>query len=386
MRPLAAVGLAALLVALAAMLPAGAQAPPGDPTQVTPAPQSPSPAGRGQAEVPPNAAPPNAVQPDDNDTIDVTKRRPPPRRRIIQGEAAPDNADDAVVAIQFINPATGGKALCTGTAISGNAIVTAGHCTCGRPGSYGVVIGATTTAGVRAAVESVVTYPGFDCNRPGDEQPGLDVGLIVLRDNIEVLARLTATVSLLGDLVVSRPTSLRVYGYGLTETGGLGQRRKAPIPVKSLTCTDVVSKRAGCHAFYEFVLAATTASSGGIGRDSCGGDSGGPVFWEPASGQRYLVGVVSRGLRNGPTINGQPCGGGGVYSVIGRHTVIGWLRKANVTVCVRGEDCEAQLAQPPSAAAEVAVPRQAALTPAWPVTDPSTIQQPAIVNAPLQAQ
>lgn len=337
-RRMGAAALAALLAGqMLFAVPSSAQAP------AEPLAPSSNPAPSSPPRVP---ATPPVADPDEGETIDATKPRR--RSRIIRGEAAPSSAEDAIVAIRFTNPANGRRSICTGTAVSGNAIVTAGHCTCGDRRSYDVVIGASTQVGRAYPVGEVLTFPGFDCRQPEADQPGLDVGLILLRDDVDALQKRAVAISLLGDVLKSRPASLQVYGYGLTEFGGLGERRTADIKVRTLSCTDPASRRAGCQSFYEFVLSSYDTSSGGLAKDSCGGDSGGPVFWHPGDGQRYLVGVVSRGLRSGPVVSGQPCGGGGIYSTIGRHTVVGWIRRASVALCLRGESCE-----PPHAAAEI---------------------------------
>ena len=123
-----------------------------------------------------------------------------------------------------------------------------------------------------------------------------------------------------------------MFGYGVIENGTAGQRREALIPFDGHVCAGREWRASGCTPFVEFVLSAQGSNLAGVRptRDSCSGDSGGPVFWESdgrRDGPRFVVGVVSRATSLQTYVNSQPCGGGGIYSTVGRHTVIGWLRK-----------------------------------------------------------
>jgi hypothetical protein len=70
-------------------------------------------------------------------------------------------------------------------------------------------------------------------------------------------------------------------------------------------------------------------AGGRAAHDTCGGDSGGPVFWIQ-DGLAWLVGVTSRaapGVQQNATLH---CGGGGIYTLIGRRDVHAWLRANGV--------------------------------------------------------
>ena len=58
--------------------------------------------------------------------------------------------------------------------------------------------------------------------------------------------------------------------------------------------------------------------AGGGNKDSCFGDSGGPVYLDTPRGP-IVVGAVSRGTDNSPT----PCGGGGIY--VRTDKIVSWL-------------------------------------------------------------
>ncbi len=68
---------------------------------------------------------------------------------------------------------------------------------------------------------------------------------------------------------------LKVVGYGRTESGDLGTRMKTSVPILTPDCL-VSQFRPFCAPFQEMVMADRPAAR--VPRDTCGGDSGGPVF------------------------------------------------------------------------------------------------------------
>ena len=121
-------------------------------------------------------------------------------------------------------------------------------------------------------------------------------------------------------------TSLIVVGYGADASGrGVGIKRHACVGVTSRIC-GFESQRAayGCALGREMVLTDTT----GQGRDSCNGDSGGPVFAILRAGPLfyyYLVGITSRG------VGGGACGKGGIYTLL-TPGYVEWIRSQGVVL------------------------------------------------------
>ena len=266
-------------------------------------------------------------------------------QKMLMAYAKISEFDDDVVAINFRQ--NGRSVICTGEALSADAILTAAHCTCGDPGSYTVVAGPHATDHVpdkkKFKVSEIVHLPGYSCNRSPERQAGFDIGLIKLSQSSEYLAAKVRPITLYGEAIRNRPENFEVFGYGFTEQGKIGERRGAGVPVVSYTCTERRWRQQGCSSLREFVLSAQLSSGTKETyprlRDSCGGDSGGPVFWYSAERRVYLVGIVSRGLNTTTRVAGQPCGGGGIYSVVGRHSVIAWLESEGVNVCFRSGPC-----------------------------------------------
>jgi hypothetical protein len=147
--------------------------------------------------------------------------------------------------------------------------------------------------------------------------------------------------------VLKPSSSLYVVGYGLNENLQTGFRLGAEIPVLSWDCAEGWAQARGCQPFSEIVLSELGHlgfRSDGRNRDSCGGDSGGPAFAvslekDECTGQAiqnsYLVAITSRGMRLNRGEGGNKiCGGGGIYEVVARHSLVEWLRGLGIDVNV----------------------------------------------------
>ena len=259
--------------------------------------------------------------------------------RVYHGNPALDEC--SVVAIRYRKRNDKGpESICTGTIIGQNLILTAGHCGCGDPESYIV--------SMRSAVRS---DEPFDIDK-GDarikgkpilfdhdactigSRHGNDLALLMLDADIGNLTNTffgyAADAKYLAGnmqsiLKVGQP--FKVVGYGRTEFGTVGERRKANIPLLTPNCLEG-KYRAFCQPYLEMILSDSQAARNG-GRDSCGGDSGGPVFLElPANvckAKSILIGVTSRAAPLTGNTAGQHCGGGGIYTLLGRTPVQDWL-------------------------------------------------------------
>jgi secreted trypsin-like serine protease len=73
-----------------------------------------------------------------------------------------------------------------------------------------------------------------------------------------------------------------------------------------------------CSPSHELVAAS-------LNRDTCGGDSGGPVFVFGQDSKPYIAGVTSR------AIVGRKCGPGGIYVIPAAPPVRAWLEARGVS-------------------------------------------------------
>jgi secreted trypsin-like serine protease len=243
---------------------------------------------------------------------------------VVGGTPVPLNKwRDAVVVL-------GRDAVCTGTLIAPDVVLTAGHCIeihpievitdtvdWGKPG------------GDRIKVKWSRAYP--------DWEHRYDVGVIMLEHVARgkprtVAAACTARTELVAGAMV------HLVGFGATTKAGDDPNtalREASVPVIDPTCTTDPACEPSIAPRGEFM-------AGGHGADSCFGDSGGPVYLDTASGPA-LIGVVSRGL----SLPGAPCGNGGIY--VRADKVVSWIQsvtgaKLTRTTCAGradGEDEEA---------------------------------------------
>ena len=198
-------------------------------------------------------------------------------------------------------------ALCTGTLIAPDVVLTAGHCIGIHPEV--VMLGTVDygkPGGEVIKVKSATAYP--------DWQHQYDVGVIVLDHAAAEQPQAVAGECSARGLVSG--AAVRVVGFGLTTKSGTGENTKlneGTMHVQDAACTDDPACQVNVAPDGEF-------TAGGMGTDSCFGDSGGPLFLD-ADHTPALIGVVSRGL----AVPGTPCGNGGVY--VRADKVIPWVEK-----------------------------------------------------------
>lgn len=242
-----------------------------------------------------------------------------------------------VVGIRY-QSSSGGQATCTGTLISKRLVLTAAHCGCGQ--GYRVTQGLhiNDPSSVGLAQPPILFDRSFcDPRRGRVIWPGYDLALLQLADDAVVEVGYSAFPPPAFDMLdrMRRGTELTVMGYGLTETLASGTRMEAKVPVYTPDCATRQFMQAGCAPFYEMILA-SPGSDRGVPTDTCRGDSGGPVFVMAPSDAGpglfpTLVGVTSRPAPMSHTDAVNHCGGGGIYTVLGRTDVRGWLTSHGAT-------------------------------------------------------
>lgn len=277
------------------------------------------------------------------------------RPEVIGGKPVESGVYKEVVRITFQETAQGEPDTCTGVFLHGQgAVLTAGHCSCGILDSYRFVLKGTLDSATdaakpaaRYAIREPVRFPGYSCS-PGAKNAGLDIAVFFVRNldglNIEPdkdkdgpLTRIAS----MHTVYTARARQLVVAGYGYTESGKLPTAlMRAAVGIGSYFCSTGSFDGTSCVGFREFVL--STPGGDGPPRDTCGGDSGGPVYWYPPVQAdtdknsflptEALVGITSRGLAFAHNLPGMPCGGGGVYTAVGRSDVLDWLLSLGVTV------------------------------------------------------
>jgi secreted trypsin-like serine protease len=187
---------------------------------------------------------------------------------------------------------------CSGTLVSPNVVVTAGHCVEGGCAAR-VFLGKDVDFpedGEVIEAETALAHPDYRPPRATG-----DISVLVLARPAEVTPRPIATRE-----QVAAAAFVRLAGYGNTDvhsSGGYGRRRVVDVPIAS------DHPRYGADADTEFVAGAPF-----LDRDSCNGDSGGPAYVQ-SGGQWFLAGATSRATASSL----RPCGDGGIYTRVASY-------------------------------------------------------------------
>lgn len=302
-------------------------------------------------------------------------------QRIVGGEVAPEGRWTSVASLQRLRDGSWNM-LCGATIVDAQWALTAAHCVVSAEqglasaSTLSVVEGTSDLrrGGRRIAVQRVVPHPGF---RPGT--PGLphDVALLQLAERARVepqalagsgaadrLARpgVIATVAGFGNV---QPITVPGTAQQVRPTGPQGssaQLLQVNVPLVSLD---------RCRQSYGASITPSHLCAGFEqgGRDSCRGDSGGPLFALGPAGRPVQIGVVSWGRGCA-----QP-GLFGVYTALPAYE--GFIRQHVANARFVGAGAPTR----PPAPTTVAQGAGPAHPPAAPARPPSPARPPAAVLA-----
>ncbi len=218
---------------------------------------------------------------------------------VIGGSAAPVGKYPEIAAVPFDNNDPQ-STYCTGTLIAKNVVITAGHCVNQPPTPATALVGTNSLAhpelGEVITVASVHEYPS--------SQTSVDVGILVLSKDSKFEPRPLATGW--AGVDVKNGAMVAFAGYGSIDKNGMTyipELQEATSTVTDFDCTTNLHNGCNAAAQPDGELAA-----GGMGIDTCPGDSGGPLFLVASYGT-FLAGVTSRGFDNSQF----QCSEGGIY-------------------------------------------------------------------------
>lgn len=190
---------------------------------------------------------------------------------------------------------------CGGTLIDRNSVLTAAHCVEGvGAAQWRVTVGRTvlnSDQGQTRRVEKIFRHPKYTSS-----SHSYDAAVLTLDSRVRNISpiRIPATTA---NAFEEQDFLATVAGWGTTTNNGSkrsDRMREAQVPIVS----DTVAKRAyGSDYVKEIMLAA-----GAEGKDTCKGDSGGPIFAETSPDVFKQIGITSFGI--GCALEGYP----GVYT------------------------------------------------------------------------
>jgi uncharacterized protein (TIGR03382 family) len=237
---------------------------------------------------------------------------------VIGGTASPAGKWPDTVAVMWGTDPTMSQA-CTGTLVAPNVVITAGHCVLQDPPDH-VFVGASKLSasqeGQVLAIQKAIEYT--------NSQASVDAGVLVLAQPVTgVMPRPIGSGWARFD--IKNNASVQLVGFGTTDRNGsvsTDALMEATTIITDYNCTT----SAGCNTLAqpdgEF-------GAGGMGIDTCPGDSGGPVYLTTDYGT-YVIGITSRGYDS----NNYACSEGGIYERPDK--IVDWIDQVSGVKVSRG--------------------------------------------------
>jgi secreted trypsin-like serine protease len=233
---------------------------------------------------------------------------------IIGGANAPAGKWPDVAAVLW-----SGQLMCTGVLIAPTVALTAGHCNDATLTK--IIVGtsslARTTEGETLSVIKRVEYPS--------SRETMDLTVLVLEKPSRFAPRAIATGWARAD--IRDGVAAGIAGYGATDrdaTKYVNDLQEAETTITDADCTE----KPGCHAV---VAPGSELGAGGMGTDTCPGDSGGPLYVLTDYGA-FVAGITSRSYSDAR----YDCSDGGIYARPDK--VIGWIEESAGVPVARGPE------------------------------------------------
>jgi secreted trypsin-like serine protease len=238
---------------------------------------------------------------------------------VIGGTNAPQGKWPDVAAVNFA-----GSQGCTGTLVAPTVVLTAGHCVT-PPAPDSVLLGTASLArpadGETIPIRMSIEYP--------NSQQTIDVGILVLDRAAREMPRAIASGWARFEIVNGAP--VQFVGFGTIDK--MGSQPTTILQEATSTITDFdCSVMIGCNAPAK---PNGELGAGGMGIDTCPGDSGGPMYL-PTSFGTFLAGVTSRSYDNATVA----CSEGGIYERPDK--IVDWIDQMTGVKVARGPEPTAE--------------------------------------------
>jgi endonuclease G len=237
---------------------------------------------------------------------------------VVGGAAAPAGRWPDVAAILFA-----GRPACTGVLVAPTVVLTAGHCD--APDLSAVLIGTASLArpedGETIPVARRVEHPSSQTTR--------DLLALVLERPSRIAPRAIATGWAAADIRDGAPVA--IVGYGAIDRDArqyVAELQQAETAITDAEC----ARKLGCNAS---VKPGGELGAGGMGVDTCPGDSGGPLYLITPYGE-LLAGLTSRSYDDAQFA----CTEGGIYTR--PDAAIAWIEESTGVAVTRGPEPTAE--------------------------------------------
>ena len=240
----------------------------------------------------------------------------PANRRSFGGMRVPEESD----AFPDVVAVTGNNRICSGTLVAADKVLTAAHCYCDGAIEE-VILGQDSQRPIdRIPVDIAASEVFLPCNEINSDLGRGDIALLKLTRPAAAEPRRLTSLQML-----RAAAAVRAVGFGRRENAPAGQKFMVDIVIASYQCdglalTGVPDDQVyRCRNPHELVAAS-------LNRDTCGGDSGGPVFVFDANNEAQIAGVTSRAIHP----SGK-CGPGGIYVIPAVEPIRQWLEARGIS-------------------------------------------------------